>query len=136
MTKKIPANGVASNADYDFFYAGLERDELLIQQCDACGRLRNPPLPVCPWCRSPIWHAQAMSGRGEIYTYGVHHHPPLPDLATPHPYGLVALDEGVRFFAAFDGIALDRLAVGLRVRAGFVSRDGVASVRFVEDSAT
>lgn len=119
-----------SNKDFDFFYAGLERGELLIQRCDACQTLRNPPAPACPDCRSLDWTAQAATGRGVVYSYVVHHHPPLPGYQSPHPVALIDLEEGVRFVAAMDGTSVDAVAIGLPVVADFLRRGDVAAVRF------
>jgi uncharacterized OB-fold protein len=120
-----------SNRDYDFFYDGLERGELLIQRCRSCGELRNPPSPICPFCRSFDWVAEARSGKGSIYSYIVHHYPPLPGFETPHPVAVVALEEGIRFTGAMDGTPPDALAIDLPVEAEFLRRCNVASVRFV-----
>ena len=119
-----------SNRDFDFFYAGLERGELLVQRCGGCGELRNPPTPSCPLCHSHDWSPLAMSGRGTIYSFIVHHHPPLPTFETPHPVALAQLEEGVRFLAAMDGIPPEALTIGAPVVTEFIRRNGVASVRF------
>jgi uncharacterized OB-fold protein len=71
-----------------------------------------------------------MSGRGTIHSYTVHHHPPLPHFAVPHPIALVALEEGVRFCAAMDGTDPAAVTIGTRVEAEFVRRGDFASVRF------
>jgi len=123
-------NAPCSNRDYDFFYAGLEEGRLLIQRCSACGALRNPPSPSCPECRSLKWTAEPMSGEGEVFSYMVHYHPPLPGFASPHPVAVVALKEGVRFVAAMDGTPVESIAIGMPVRAEFIRRGEVASVRF------
>lgn len=120
-----------SNRDFDFFYAGLERGELLVQLCSGCGSLRNPPAPACPSCHSQDWTTRALSGRGIIYSYMVHYHPPLPTFATPHPVAVVDMEEGVRFLAAMDGTAPEAMAIGASVETEFLRRgDGVASFRF------
>jgi uncharacterized OB-fold protein len=71
-----------------------------------------------------------MSGRGTIYSFIVHHHPPLPAFETPHPVALAQLEEGVRFLAAMDGTPPEALTIGAPVVTEFIRRDGVASVRF------
>jgi uncharacterized OB-fold protein len=119
-----------SNRDYDFFFAGLERGELLAQRCGGCGKLRNPPSPACPHCHSQDWTAEAISGRGTIYSYMIHHHPPLPSFGTPHPIAIADMEEGIRFLAAMDGTAPDAMAIGRQVSTEFLRRDGVASFRF------
>jgi uncharacterized protein len=34
--------------DSAFFWEGVEQDELRIQRCSSCGKLRHPPRPMCP----------------------------------------------------------------------------------------
>src|SRR5579862_8852784 len=88
-----------SNRDFDFFYEGLEARQLLVQRCERCKQLRAPPAPMCPSCHSLRWTAEPVSGKGQIYSYTVHYHPPLPGFAVPHPVGVVSLVEGIRFLA-------------------------------------
>ncbi|MET0371726.1 MAG: Zn-ribbon domain-containing OB-fold protein [Sphingobium sp.] len=119
-----------SNRDYDFFYEGLEEARLLIQRCDDCGTLRNPPMPMCPACRSVGWTGTPMRGTGTIHSYTVHHHPPLPDFPVPHPVALIELDEGVRFLGAMDSTEPEDVKIGARVEAEFLRRGDFASLRF------
>jgi uncharacterized protein len=119
-----------SNRDFDFFYEGLEAGKILVQRCTNCGELRTPPGPMCPYCNSLSWRACEMTGEGTIYSYIVHHYPPLPGFDTPHPVGLIALDEGVRLIAGLDGMQISEISIGVRVKAEFIRRGEVASVRF------
>jgi uncharacterized OB-fold protein len=125
-----------SNRDYDFYYDGMEKQQLLMQRCDKCNKLRSPPGPMCPDCHSVDWTAEPMSGKGKIFTYTVHYHPPLPGFDTPHPVGLIELDEGVRFMAGLDGIPVDEIRIGLPVEADFFRRGKIATVRFRKAKAT
>jgi uncharacterized OB-fold protein len=118
-----------SNRDFDFYYRGLEQGKLLIQKCSQCATLRNPPGPTCPACRSFAWEALPIGGGGTVFSYTVHHHPPLPGFATPHPIVLVDTDEGVRLVGAMDG-ADATVHIGMRVRVEFVRRGEVAAFRF------
>ena len=119
-----------SNQDYDFFYEGLEAKQLLVQKCGQCGILRSPPAPMCHKCRSLQWTAQPMSGRGHIWSYTVHRHPPLPGFVLPHPVGVVELTEGVRVPSGLDGIALEELRIGLPVEVEFFRRGSLATYCF------
>jgi uncharacterized OB-fold protein len=121
-----------SNRDFDFFYEGLERRELLIQHCDGCSALRTPPGPSCPHCGSTAWSAVPSAGKGVLYSYTVHHHPPLPGFDTPHPVGLVQLAEGVRVVGGLETIALDRIAIGMPLEVEFCRRGEVAGYRYRE----
>jgi uncharacterized OB-fold protein len=119
-----------SNRDFDFFYDGLEKEELLLQLCSRCDALRTPPGPACPNCGSTAWTTIRADGRGTLFSYTVHHHPPLPGFATPHPVGIVELAEGVRLVGALDSLALDEIAIGMALEVEFLRRGEVASYRF------
>jgi uncharacterized OB-fold protein len=82
--------------DDDFFWEGVDRGELLAQRCEGCGTLRHPPQPTCASCGSLAWKAEALSGRGRIYTWLVSRHPSKPD-AQPRMMIVVDLEEGLRF---------------------------------------
>ena len=81
--------------DDEFFWAGVARDELLLQQCADCGTLRHPPVPMCGDCHSVHWQPTAAGGRGRVHSWIVSKHPTLPD-DDPRVVVLVELDEGVR----------------------------------------
>jgi uncharacterized OB-fold protein len=121
-----------STQDYDFFYDGLEEGRILIQCCENCAKLRNPPTPLCPHCHSLAVVHEVMSGNGTVFSYTVHHHPPIPGFNLPHPVGVIELDEGIRFTAGLDAVPLNELRIGLRVKAEFLRRGRVASVRFAK----
>ncbi len=82
------------------FWTAAGRGELVVQRCDGCGRLRFPPRPMCPHCRSFELTWAPMSGRATIWSYAVPHPPLLPAFQplAPYPVVVVALDEdpGIR----------------------------------------
>ncbi len=86
----------AISDDTRFFWEGLERGELLIQRCAACGVLRHPPRPACPRCRRFEWDTLRAAGRGSVHSYVVPHHPRLPAFPEPYVVALVDLEEGTR----------------------------------------
>ena len=77
------------------FWEGTRAGELRMQACGSCGRLRFPPRPMCPWCRSLEREWRPMSGRGRIWSFVVAHPPLLPAYAAfaPYPVVTVELDE-------------------------------------------
>ena len=77
------------------FFDACERAELVIQGCAACGRLRFPPRPICPWCHSAAFEWRQMSGLGRIWSFAVPHPPLLPPFQDRAPYNVavVELDE-------------------------------------------
>ena len=131
MSERVFAHSAPlSNRDFDFFYDGLERQELLIQRCGRCEALRTPPGPACPACGSNEWSPVRASGRGALFSYTVHHHPPLPGFDMPHPIGVVSLAESVHLVGGLDGVPIEEIVIGMPLEAEFLRRGEVASFRF------
>jgi acyl dehydratase len=63
------------------------------------------------------------AGTGEIYSYVVHHHPPVPGRQAPFVVALVQLTEGVRVVAELLGVPPDQVRIGMPVQADFVCVD-------------
>ncbi|MBC6448291.1 bifunctional MaoC family dehydratase N-terminal/OB-fold nucleic acid binding domain-containing protein [Actinokineospora xionganensis] len=105
--------------DTEFFWAGTRVGELRIQKCLACGEVRHPPGPMCPGCGSTELTHVVADGVGEIYSYVVHHHPPMPGKRLPFVVALVELAEGVRLLAELIDADPAEVRVGLPVRVDF-----------------
>ena len=109
----------AMNDDTAFFWDGAKAGELRIQRCGSCGVLRHPPRPACGACGSLEWDTVAASGRGSVYSYVVHHHPPVPGFAPPFVVVLVELEEGVRVVSNLVGVEPAAVEIGQPVEAAF-----------------
>lgn len=105
----------AVTADTAFFFEGARNGKLLVQRCCQCGRLRHPPTPSCPQCRSLEWEPAELSGRGTLYSFVVVHHPQVPAFDYPLVVGLAELDEGVRLVADLVGVAPDEVRIGMPI---------------------
>ena len=117
-----------ADADDEWFWAGVAGHRLLLQRCDGCGRLRQPPGPRCPACGSFEWSTVEASGRGRIYSWIVSRHPTEPD-DRPRTVILVELDEGVRLVSnLLDGYDAE---VGMAVEVTFADVDGVTLPQFL-----
>lgn len=86
----------AVGPDNRYFWEGVAESELRIQRCESCGILRHPPQPLCSTCGSADQGYVVATGRGSVYSFVVHHDPPLAGVPTPHTVLLVELEEGVR----------------------------------------
>jgi hypothetical protein len=106
--------------DTAFFWDGTAAGELRIQRCGGCGALRHPPGPMCPACGAARPGYVVAAGTGEVYSYVVQHHPPVPGKQLPIVVALVALPEGVRMVGELLGADPERVRIGLPVRAEFV----------------
>ncbi len=107
--------------DTAFFWAGTAAGELRIQRCGRCGALRHPPGPMCPACGQASDGGYVVAaGVGEVFSYVVHHHPPVPGKRLPMVVALVQLPEGVRMVGEMPGVRPDQVRIGLPVCAAFV----------------
>lgn len=114
--------------DTEFFWAGTAAGELRIQRCGGCAALRHPPGPMCPQCGSAQCGSAGpgyvtAAGIGEVYSYVVHQHPPVPGKQLPIVVALVQLPEGVRMVGELLGVSPDLVRIGLPVQVEFVRVD-------------
>jgi len=116
------------SADTAFFWAGTAAGELRIQSCGDCGALRHPPGPMCMQCGSPNPRYVVAAGTGEVFSYVVHHHPPVPGKRLPIVIALVELTEGVRVLAEMTGVEPGQVEIGLPVEVDFIKVDDVLTL--------
>jgi uncharacterized OB-fold protein/acyl dehydratase len=113
----------ALTQDNSFFFEGARGGKLLIQRCASCGRLRHPPGPMCPECRSLEWDTLEASGRGVVYSFVVNHYPQVPAFDYPLVVALVELEEGTRLVSNVVGVEPGAVYVGMPVEAEMVAFD-------------
>lgn len=113
----------AVNRDNAFWFEGAREHRLLVQRCSACSVPRHPPGPCCPECGSLEWDTVEASGRGEVYSFVVNHHPRHPAFDFPHLVAVVALDEGTRLIADLTGVAPEDVAIGMPVVLDWLDAD-------------
>ena len=113
----------AISRDTEFFWAGTARHELRVQRCGECGVLRHPPGPMCLACGGAKPDYVVAAGTGKIYSYVVHHHPPVPGRQVPFVVALVQLPEGVRMVGELLGASPEQVRIGMPVRIEFARVD-------------
>jgi uncharacterized OB-fold protein len=109
--------------DTAFFWAGTVAGELRVQRCGKCHVLRHPPGPACPRCGATRPEYTVAAGLGEVYSFVVHHHPPVPGRRLPIIVALVELPEGVRMVGELLDAEPEQVRVGVPVRVDFVRVD-------------
>ena len=119
----VPPMRPVVTQDTAFFWDGTAKGELRIQRCDGCGALRHPPGPMCPRCGAAAPGYVVAAGTGTVYSYVVHHHPPVPGKKLPLVIALVELDEGVRVLAEMPGVRPEQVSVGMPAEIGFLRID-------------
>lgn len=120
------------------YWEAAARNQLVVQQCAACGCRQFYPREFCIVCMSGDIRWTACSGKGTIYTYTVNHRGANAYMKdkTPYAVAVVDLDEGVRMLANIIDSPLEDIAIGRRVRVTFerVSED-IALPQFTLDQA-
>jgi uncharacterized protein len=104
MSARLPA----PDADSAPFWDGLEKGELRIPECRACGRQFFPPIPSCPRCGAAGPELRVVSGTGRVYSWVTIHLTLDPEFADDVPYTIVAveLDGGGRMLGRLIGDGL------------------------------
>ena len=101
--------------DTAFFWEGTAAGELRIQHCPSCDTLRNPPGPMCMNCGADKSDYVVASGRGTVYSFVVHHAPPVPGKTLPFVVAVVELEEGVRMVAELMDADPSAVSIGVPV---------------------
>jgi uncharacterized OB-fold protein len=107
------------NRDTEFFWDGTAAGELRIQTCNACGALRFPPGPACPECGALDRGHVVAAGRGTVFSYVVHRHPPVPGRELPILIVLIDLEEGVRMVGELVGTEPGDVEIGMPVTVDY-----------------
>ena len=106
------------------FWEAATEGKLVIQNCSACDRLQNPPLPACGACGlgdNLEW--KQMSGRGKIYNYCVVYDCPIASLQEDQPFNLAVImlddDPGIQMYSHLPGTPVDDVPLGAAVEVIF-----------------
>ncbi len=103
------------------FWAALREHRIVLQRCEADGRLRFPPMPSCPHCGTPGGSEVEVTGDARVYSWVAVHRALTPAQETQVPYTIatVELSEGVRMVGRLEGEPGD----GVAVTPAFVDHD-------------
>jgi uncharacterized OB-fold protein len=103
------------------YWDGAKDGVLRLQRCGDCDELRYPISPVCANCLSTDYAWEPVSGRGEVYTFGVFRHVYNDAWSDRVPYAvaIVRLEEGPFVIADLVEIDPDDVRVGLAVHVRF-----------------
>src|SRR5579862_1673330 len=112
------------------WWDGLRHHRVVLQRCDACTRVRFPPMPSCPWCGSRQVSAVEATGRGTIYSFVTAHQAVSPGYEGELPYTVatVQLEDGPRVLGQVDPPAA--ASIGVPVAPVFLDHGGWTELRF------
>lgn len=108
---------------HDFLAAG----RFMLQRCPASGRYEFYPRVAEPASGDANLEWLEASGLGSVYSVTIVY--PKPP-AAPYAVALIDLAEGPRMMSTVEGIPLADIAIGMRVKARIVQRDGRPLILF------
>lgn len=109
--------------DNGWWWEKIDSGELHIQRCAECKTLRHPPRPMCGQCQSLEWDSIVSAGRGEVHSYVIMHHPPIPGYGFPIAVAVIDLEEGTRIISNVVGCELDEVHIGMKVELSIENVD-------------
>jgi uncharacterized OB-fold protein len=103
------------------FWEGGRDGELKFLACTACGHFIHPPAPVCPECLGRDCEPRTVSGRAQVHTFTINHHPWVPGFDPPYVVAIVELEEqvGLRLMTNIVGCPIDEVHIGMPVEVCF-----------------
>jgi len=109
-----------------FFWTSGADGRLRFLRCQGCGYYLHPPIPRCPECGSREIAPTEVSGRGEVHSVTVNHHPWDGD-TEPYAIAIVVLAEqaDLRLTTNVIGCPPEEVHIGMPVRVTFEPHDDV-----------
>jgi uncharacterized OB-fold protein len=103
------------------FWDATKRRELVLQKCPGCGYVRHPAASLCPECLAENNEWAPMSGRGEVWSFGIYHQVYNPAFRDDVPYNvaLVRLDEGPILISNIVNTPKEDIHIGMKVKVAF-----------------
>lgn len=103
------------------FWNGLRSHEFRILRCGECRTFVHPPQASCPRCLSLNLAAEAVSGRGTVYSFTVANREFAPGIKPPYVVALVDLEEqeSLRVVSNLVNVNVDEVRIGMPVRTLF-----------------
>lgn len=107
------------------YWQAAHQGELKLPRCEACAKFHSYPRSTCPHCGSRQLSWQAVSGKGEVYSFTVVHRAPSKGFEALVPYvvAVVALAEGPHLMTRLTGVQLDTVRIGMPVQVEFEKQD-------------
>ena len=121
----------------EHFWRGGAKGELRVLRCRSCRHWAHPPSPLCPSCLGKELEAEAVSGRGQVYSYTVNHQCWIPGTDdAPYAVAIVELVEqsGLRLTTNIANCPPEQVRIGMPVRVVFEQRDDIYIPLFEPES--
>ncbi len=107
------------------YWQAAHQGELKLPRCEACAKFHFYPRATCPHCGSSALNWQAVSGKGEVYSFTVVYRAPSKGFEGQVPYvvAVVALAEGPHLMTRLIAVQPDNVRIGLPVEVVFEKQD-------------
>ena len=110
------------------YQAELDAGRFCIQQCPQCTRHVFTPRELCPHCGASPLRWVRPSGQGTVYSTTIIAR--KAEAGGDYNVALIDLDEDVRMMSRIEGIAPERVQIGMRVTAQTIQHNGKGLVVF------
>jgi len=111
-----------------YFLAALQREKFLIQRCRRCEKHVFFPRVACPHCGGNSLAWVAPSGLGTVYSTTCMMR--KPEQGGNYNVAIIRLDEEVQMMSRVEGVAPEKVAIGMRVKAAIRIDDDTPLVVF------
>jgi len=110
------------------YQAELDAGRFAIQQCTSCQQHVFTPRELCPHCGASPLRWVRPSGQGTVYSTTTIAR--KAEAGGDYNVALIDLDEDVRMMSRIEGIAPERVQIGMRVTAQTIQHNGKGLVVF------
>lgn len=107
------------------YWDAAARGEFMLPRCAACGKFHFYPRATCPHCGADKLAWQAVSGKGEVYSFTIVQRAPSKGFEALVPYvvAVVALAEGPHLMTRLIDVPPDAVHIGMPVAVAFEPQD-------------
>ncbi|MNQ98706.1 hypothetical protein D3C85_1144110 [compost metagenome] len=120
--------GAATHGPQEQYFSRLAEGRFQIQRCAGCGAHQFFPRVLCMHCGATDLEWTDPAGAGTVYSFSIVRR--KPEAGGDYNVALIDLEEGVRMMSRVDGVAPDRLRIGMPVKARVLRDEGQALVVF------
>jgi uncharacterized OB-fold protein len=108
------------------FWTSGQDGRLRFLRCQSCQYFIQPPAPRCPECWSRDVAPEALSGRAEVHTFTINHHP-WDGGTEPYAIAIVSFPEqdDLRLTTNIVGCPPEDVRIGMPLRVTFEQHDEV-----------
>ena len=116
------------------YWQAMHDGKLMLSECESCGKLSHPPQGICAFCWGGKQKPKFAAGRGTLNSFSVIRQTSDPSFKGRVPYVLayVDLDEGVSLVSNVVHCDIDKVKVGMKLKAVFEQTSGDTGVVLFE----